>query len=95
MENTGLPTVGCYGNQQYRGGEHIHGNIRLRLPSNNGLHSNTSQYSKVRIGKHLSDRFPTQNGLTQGETLSSLLLNFALEYVIRKVHISFWLMLMM
>jgi hypothetical protein len=43
-------------------------------------------YSKVRIGKLLSDKFPIQNGLKQGDALSSLLFNFALEYVIRKVH---------
>jgi retron-type reverse transcriptase len=42
-------------------------------------------YSKVRIGKHLSDSFPVQNGLKQGDALSPLLFNFALEYAIRKV----------
>jgi hypothetical protein len=42
-------------------------------------------YSKVHIGKHLSDSFPVQNGLQQGDALSPLLFNFALEYVIRKV----------
>jgi hypothetical protein len=42
-------------------------------------------YSKVRIGKHMSDRFPIQNGLTQGDALSPLLLDFALEFDIRKV----------
>jgi hypothetical protein len=26
-------------------------------------------YSKVRIGKHLSDSLPTQNGLKQGDAL--------------------------
>jgi hypothetical protein len=31
-------------------------------------------YSKVRIGKHLSDSFPIQNGLKQGDALSPLLL---------------------
>jgi hypothetical protein len=36
------------------------------------------------IGKHLPDRFPIQNGLKQGDALSPLLFNFALEYVIRK-----------
>jgi hypothetical protein len=41
--------------------------------------------SKVRIGKHLSDNFLIQNGLKQGDALSPLLLNFALEYAIRKV----------
>jgi retron-type reverse transcriptase len=33
----------------------------------------------------LSDTFPVQNGLKQGDTLSPLLFNFALEYAIRKV----------
>jgi hypothetical protein len=33
----------------------------------------------------LSDRFPIQNGLKQGDALSPQLLNFALEYPIRKV----------
>jgi hypothetical protein len=42
-------------------------------------------YSKVRIGKHLSDSSPIQNGLKQGDALSPLLFNFALEYAIRKV----------
>jgi hypothetical protein len=41
--------------------------------------------SKVRIGKHLSHSFPIQNGLKQGDTLSPLFFNFALEYAIRKV----------
>jgi hypothetical protein len=27
-------------------------------------------YSKVRIGKHLSDSFPIQNGLIKGDALS-------------------------
>jgi hypothetical protein len=33
----------------------------------------------------LSDKFPVQNGLKQGDALSPLLFNFALEYAIRKV----------
>jgi hypothetical protein len=41
-------------------------------------------YSKVRIGKHLSDNFPIQNGLNQGDPLFLLLFDFAL-YAIRKV----------
>jgi hypothetical protein len=40
-------------------------------------------YSKACISKHLSD---TQNYLKQGDVLSPLLLNFALEYAIRKTH---------
>jgi hypothetical protein len=42
-------------------------------------------YSKVRIGKYLSDNLPIQNGLKQGDALSSLLFNFALVYAIREV----------
>jgi hypothetical protein len=42
-------------------------------------------YSKVHIGKHLSDNFPIQNCLKEGDALSPLLFNFALEYTIRKV----------
>jgi hypothetical protein len=42
-------------------------------------------YSKIRIGKHLFESFPIQNGLKQGDASSQLLFNFALEYVIRKV----------
>jgi hypothetical protein len=41
-------------------------------------------YSKVRIGKHLSNSFPIQNSLKQGDALSPLLFNFALEYAIWK-----------
>jgi hypothetical protein len=40
---------------------------------------------KVRISKLLSDTFHVQNGLKQGDALSPLLFNVALEYAIRKV----------
>jgi hypothetical protein len=42
-------------------------------------------YSRVRVGKNLSDRFPIKNGLKQGDALSPLLFNFDLEYAIRRV----------
>jgi hypothetical protein len=42
-------------------------------------------HSKVRKGKHLFDSSPIQNSLKQGDALSPLLFNFALEYAIRKV----------
>jgi hypothetical protein len=42
-------------------------------------------YSRIRVGKHLSDTFPIKNGLKQGDALSPLLFNFALEYAIRMV----------
>jgi hypothetical protein len=40
-------------------------------------------YSKVRVGKLLSDIFPIQNGLKQGDALSPLLFSFALQYAVR------------
>jgi hypothetical protein len=42
-------------------------------------------YSKIHVGKHLSGTFPIQNGLKQGDALSPLIFNFALEYSTRKV----------
>jgi hypothetical protein len=43
-------------------------------------------YSKVCMCKHLSNSFPIQNSLKEGDALSPLLFKFALEYAIRKVH---------
>jgi hypothetical protein len=40
-------------------------------------------YSRVQVGKHLSDMFPIKNGLKEGDALSPLLFNFALEFAIR------------
>jgi hypothetical protein len=42
-------------------------------------------YSRVWVGKNLPDRFPIGNGLKQGDALSPLVFNFALEYDIRMV----------
>jgi hypothetical protein len=42
-------------------------------------------YSTVLIGKYQSDKFPIQNGLKQGDALSPLFFNFALEYAVRRV----------
>jgi len=42
-------------------------------------------YGKTRIGKNLSDAFPIQNGLKEGDALSPFLFNFSLGYAIRKV----------
>ena len=48
----------------------------------------TETYSRVRVGKNFSDMFPVRNGLKQGDALSSLLSNFALEYAIRRVQVN-------
>jgi hypothetical protein len=42
-------------------------------------------YSKVRVGKLLSDKFPIQNGLKQRDAVSPMVFSFVLEYAIRKV----------
>jgi hypothetical protein len=41
-------------------------------------------YSTVRVGMHLSNMFPIRDGFKQGVALSPLLLNFVLEYTIRR-----------
>jgi len=43
----------------------------------------TETYSRVRVGNNVSDRFRIRNGLKQGDALTPLLFNFALEYAIR------------
>jgi hypothetical protein len=42
-------------------------------------------YSTAQVGKHLPAMFPIRHGLKQGNALSPLLFNFALEYAIRRV----------
>ena len=44
-------------------------------------------YSRVRLGKNVSDRFCIRNGLKQGDVLSTMLFNFALEYAIRRFQV--------
>ena len=48
----------------------------------------TETYSRVRVGKNLSDMFPIRNGLKQGDALSPLLFNSSLEYAIRRVQVN-------
>ena len=47
-------------------------------------------YSRVRVGKHFSDKFPIRNGLKQGDVLALLLFNFALKYANRKVQVNLY-----
>jgi hypothetical protein len=42
-------------------------------------------YSKVHISRHVSDNFVIQYNLKQGNVLSPMFFNFALEYAIRNV----------
>ena len=44
----------------------------------------TETYSRVRVGKNVSDRFP----IRKGDALSPMLFNFALEYAIRRVQVN-------
>ena len=48
----------------------------------------TETYSRVQVGMNVSDRFPVRNGLKQGNALSPMLFNFALEYAIRRVQVN-------
>jgi len=48
----------------------------------------TETYSRVRVGKNVSDRFPIRNGLKEGEALSQTLVNFSIEYTIRRVQVN-------
>ena len=48
----------------------------------------TETYTRVLVGKNVSDRFPIRNVLKQGGALSPMLFNFALEYAIRRVQVN-------
>jgi len=48
----------------------------------------TETYSRVWVGKNLSNMFPIRNCLKQGDALLPLLFNFALEYTIRRVQVN-------
>ena len=45
-------------------------------------------YSRVWVGMNFSDMFPVRNGVIQGDALSPLLFNFALQYAIRRVQVN-------
>jgi len=45
-------------------------------------------YSRICVGKHLSDMFSIRNGLKPGDAVLALLLIFALEYATRRVNVN-------
>jgi len=48
----------------------------------------TEKYSRVRMGKNLSDTFFIRNVLKQGDSLPPLFFNFSLECAIRRVQVN-------
>ena len=48
----------------------------------------TETYSRVRVGKNLSDMFPIKKGLEKRDALSLLFFSFALQYAIRRVQVN-------
>jgi len=48
----------------------------------------TETYSRDRVGKNVSDRFPIRNGLKEGDALSPMLYNFDLEYAIKRFKVN-------
>jgi len=48
----------------------------------------TETCSRVWVGENVSDRFPIRNVLKQGDALSPMLFNFALDYTIRRVQVN-------
>jgi len=48
----------------------------------------TETYNRVRVGKNLSHMFSIRKGLKQGDALSPLFFNLALDYAIRRVQVN-------
>ena len=48
----------------------------------------TEIYSRVQVGKNVSDKFPIRNGVTQGDTVEPIIFNLGLEYTIKRVQIN-------
>jgi sorting nexin-29 len=48
----------------------------------------TETYSRARVGKNLSEMLSIRNGLKQGDALSPLLFNLAVDYAIKRVQVN-------
>jgi len=48
----------------------------------------TETFSRVQLGKNVSEVFAIRNGLKQGDALKTNLFNFALEYAIRMFQVN-------
>ena len=48
----------------------------------------TETYSRIWVGKNVSDMFRIRNGFKQGDALLPLFFNFALDYAIRRVQVN-------
>jgi len=48
----------------------------------------TETYSRVCVGMNVSNSFPIRNGSKQGDALTPMFFNFALEYTIRRVQVN-------
>jgi len=59
--------------------------MKLVRPIKVGL---KESYSRVWVGKHLSNMLPIKKGLKQGDALLPLLFYFPLEYAIRMVQVN-------
>jgi hypothetical protein len=60
--------------------------IHMKLVGLRKMYLNEA-YSRVRVGKHLSNIFPIRNGVKHMDILSPLLFNFAFAYAIRRVQV--------
>jgi hypothetical protein len=45
-------------------------------------------YGSVRVGEHVSGVLPITNGFKEGDALSPLLLNFSLDFAIKRLHVN-------
>jgi hypothetical protein len=87
---TCLPTVGYHASQQYRSGERIHGDIQLRLPSNDGIRPNTPQYINIYIYIYIHTRTHTYIALHSMDPKSvKITVGYGISHTATKIHITY------